>query len=109
MGSGPLFNLGGGASGSMMIDAGYNLLGIYWGGSIWGSSAYQPHFEVFSWDEHNLFDDYINGDWIPTTPPSKNNNTFMYITIGVVGITIIGISIFAIFKKSNSRTKIKSR
>jgi hypothetical protein len=29
MGSGPLFNLGGGASGSMMIDAGYNLLGIY--------------------------------------------------------------------------------
>jgi hypothetical protein len=50
--------MGGGASGSMLIDRYKNVIGIYWGG--WGKtgSTFYPYFDIFNKSSFNYFDTY---------------------------------------------------
>jgi len=61
----PMSKMGSGCSGSMIIDSNENLVGLLWGGGV--DYGYPIHsYETFSWDNgsHNLYNDYINGQWI---------------------------------------------
>ncbi|GMO13663.1 MAG: hypothetical protein Ta2E_03310 [Mycoplasmoidaceae bacterium] len=55
-----LWNMGGGASGSVSIDTNYNIVGLYWGGWIdRNDNTYRNSITPFAWGEHNLFNDLI--------------------------------------------------
>jgi hypothetical protein len=104
-GTGPLFKLGGGGSGSMMIDANGNLLGLYWGGlQRTDNQNYQTAFEAFTWGEHDLFNDYLNNKWIPTV---VTKNWWGLIAVGIACVCAIGIGTTIYLVKKNGKGKKK--
>ncbi|MDR2828990.1 MAG: DUF31 family protein [Mycoplasmataceae bacterium] len=99
--NGPLYKLGGGASGSMMIDENGNLLGLYWGGfKNTANTQYKCAFETFTWGDHNLFNDYLNSKWIST---AVTKNWWGIIIVGIACACAIGIgTTIYLIKKSKS-------
>lgn len=68
----PLFNMSGGASGSIVVNKNMEVIGLYWGGyiQIQGGAyqAYQCAIDSFidfssSGNQYNLFSDFEHGKW----------------------------------------------
>ncbi|GMO13346.1 MAG: hypothetical protein Ta2E_02580 [Mycoplasmoidaceae bacterium] len=107
--SDPLFKIGGGGSGSMIIDPNFNLLGLYWGGwNFETDDNYQCAFEPFAWEDssgnHNLFNDYTNDAWKSVTVNSKVNYLLIAtIILGIACVACITSSIIVAKHKSGSK------
>jgi hypothetical protein len=87
----------------MMIDESGNLMGLFWGG-YGNTNVYECWFEAFSWNEHNLFDDYLNNMWISI---KINKNWWGLISVGITCVCAIGIgtSIYYIMKFKKRKNK----
>jgi hypothetical protein len=80
--------MGGGASGSMMIDEHKNLLGLYWGGYTYTNNTYRCAYETFAWGDHNLFNDFKAGKWNGNNIDEFKKDEYTVIIIVVVASVV---------------------
>jgi len=105
----PMSKMGSGCSGSMIIDSNENLIGLLWGGG--GNGTYSIHsYETFSWDNgsHNLYNDYINGEWISKEVTTSHTTIiFLATTFSLIAVAVsVGLIIGNYIKKKNNKKKL---